>query len=305
MRFGVTLPNFGDYWHPRRLALLATDAERAGWDGFFLWDHVMFGSTPTADPWVALSAVALATERIRIGPLVTPLPRRRPVKLARETVSLDHLSGGRLVLGVGSGSGPWEWQDLGDEADLARRAAMLDEGLDLLTRLWSGEQVDHQGTHYRVRVELPGGQGLATFLPVPLQTPRIPIWVGATWPHRAPFRRAARWDGVAPIKDGQGLDAGLSVGDIQAIRAFCDGARGGARPFDVVVSGRTSGSNRDADSALVRAYAEAGATWWLENISPWAFGWNWSGPWPADAMRARILAGPPADATMPAGPAPI
>ena len=294
MQFGVTLPNFGEFWHPRTLATLAAEAEAAGWDGFFLWDHVMFGSTPTVDPWIALSAVALATKHMRLGPLVTPLPRRRPVKLARETVSLDHLSGGRLILGVGSGSGPWEWEQLGDEPELARRAALLDEGLDLLTRLWSGEPIDHVGRHYRVRVELPGGQGLAAFLPAPVQRPRIPIWVAATWPHRAPFRRAARWDGVAPIADGQGLDGALSPADVRAIRDFCDGLRDAARPFDLVVSGRTSGTDRAANAAQVRAYAEAGATWWLENISPWAFGWNWQGPWPAEAMHARILAGPPA-----------
>src|SRR5207237_10846411 len=110
----------------------------AGWDGFFLWDHVQFIPTPTVDPWVALAAIALATERIKIGPLVTPLPRRRPVKLARETVSLDHLSNGRLVLGVGIGAGPWEWDYLGEESDLKACGDLLDGGLGLRTRVLTG-----------------------------------------------------------------------------------------------------------------------------------------------------------------------
>src|SRR3981081_3223344 len=149
MRYGVTVPNFRDYFGGRLFAQTASEAEAAGWDGFFLWDHVQFIPTPTVDPWIALTAIALATERIRIGPLVTPLPRRRPVKLARETVSLDHLSNGRLVLGVGIGAGPWEWDYLGEETDLVTRGAMLDEGLDLLTRLWTGEPVLHDGRFYR------------------------------------------------------------------------------------------------------------------------------------------------------------
>src|SRR5947209_17503121 len=149
MRFGVTVPNFGPYFQPRTLAALAAEAEAAGWDGFFLWDHVLFGDMPAVDPWVALSAIALATERIRLGPLVTPLPRRRPVKLARETVSLDHLSGGRLILGAGNGVLSWELDDLDEEADLRTRAAMLDEALAVLTGLWSGRPFSHQGAHYK------------------------------------------------------------------------------------------------------------------------------------------------------------
>jgi hypothetical protein len=293
MRFGVTVPNFGDYFQPRTLAALAHDAEAAGWEGFFLWDHVMFGSTPTVDPWIALSAVALATEHIRLGPLVTPLPRRRPVKLARETVSLDHLSRGRLILGVGSGSGPWEWENLGEPADMRTRAAMLDEGLDVLTRLWSGEPVSHHGAHYRVHVPLPGGDELAAFLPAPVQTPRIPIWVGGSWPNRGPFKRAARWDGVAPMKAGLGWDETLTPDDLRAVVDCVSSQRNGTEPFDVVVSGFTTGTDRSGDAATVAPYAAAGATWWVENVSPWHYGWAWQGPWPVAAMNARIRNGPP------------
>src|SRR5215216_1948602 len=152
VRYGVSVPNFGVGVDARAITELAREAEEAGWDGFFLWDHLLAfspGSVPVVDPWVALTAVALSTSRLRLGPLVTPLPRRRPVKLARETVTLDHLSGGRLVLGVGSGSGPWEWDYLGDEPSPTTRGEQLDEGLDLLTKLWSGEPVLHNGKHYQ------------------------------------------------------------------------------------------------------------------------------------------------------------
>lgn len=148
MNYGVTIPNFGHFFNPRSLAALAHDAEEAGWDGFFLWDHVFYGLFPTVDPWIALAAIAMATYHMRIGPMVTPLPRRRPPKLARETVSLDHLSGGRLTLGVGIGALPWEWDHLGEQTNIRTRGAMLDEGLDLLTEIWSGRPVTHRGEHY-------------------------------------------------------------------------------------------------------------------------------------------------------------
>lgn len=138
MKFGITVPNLGRFFDVRTLADLFRDAEAAGWDGFFVWDHLLFGPIPVADPWMALTAVALNTRRIRLGPMVTPLPRRDPFKLARETVTLDHLSNGRLILGVGSGAGPWEWEHLGHPSDPKTRGEMLDEALEVLTSLWGG-----------------------------------------------------------------------------------------------------------------------------------------------------------------------
>src|SRR5260221_4489362 len=168
MRYGLYLPNFGEFASARVLAQLVREAEDAGWDGFFLWDHVLTAApVPFVDPWVALGAMALTTERIRLGPLVTPLPRRRPWKLAREAVTLDHLSGGRLVLGVGIGGDFWrEFSGFGGEAvDDAERAALLDDGIEIITRLWSGELVTYEGARLRV-------DGVR-FRPLPLQTPRI------------------------------------------------------------------------------------------------------------------------------------
>jgi len=296
VKYGVTVPNFGDHFDVRTLAETAREAEAAGWDGFFLWDHVQFMPTPTVDPWIALTAIALATERIRIGPLVTPLPRRRPVKLARETVSLDQLSNGRLVLGVGIGAGPWEWDYLGEEPDLVTRGAMLDEGLELLTRLWTGEPVLHAGRFYHYRGDFGPGRPEANptpLLPRPRQSPRIPIWVAGTWPRKPPFRRAARWDGVVPLGADRGSGPRLTPADVGDMLAYVRLHRTADAPFDVVIGGHTDGPDRAADRAAVQSYVEAGATWWLEDVSPWPFGWTWQGPWPFAAMRERIRSGPP------------
>src|SRR5215470_15352683 len=205
MQYGLYLPNFGSFGYARTLAELAQDAEQAGWDGFFIWDHIARpGSPDTVDPWVALAAIAMRTERVRIGALVTPLPRRRPWKVARETVSVDHLCGGRLVFGVGTGSsggGRVEWEAFAEELNQRARGAMLDEGLAVLVGLWSGQPFNYAGQHYRVTD--------SQFRPLPLQAPRIPVWVAGYWPHRPPFRRAARWDGVFPLfgtEQGDTLD---------------------------------------------------------------------------------------------------
>ncbi len=179
-KHGLFLAPFDELVEPRLLAELAQRAEARDWDGVFLWDHVNY-RPPTravADPWVCMSAMASATSRIRLGPLVTPLSRRRVQKLARETVTLDRLSAGRLVLGVGLGShNNGELEPFGEVVDPRERAVLLDEGLTRLTALWDGE-----------------------FEPPPLQQPRIPIWVASRWPKRRPLRRAARWDGLFPIE---------------------------------------------------------------------------------------------------------
>src|SRR5215470_19306464 len=156
MHYGIYLPNFGEYGDPRLLAELAHEAEAAGWEGCFLWDHIhrWHGQEPFADPWIALTAMALRTERLRLGPLVTPLARRRPWKLARETVTLDRLSGGRLTLGVGLGAPPREeFEQFGEDGDDKVRAKKLDESLEILTGLWSGEPFGYLGEYYTIAPE--------------------------------------------------------------------------------------------------------------------------------------------------------
>lgn len=286
MRYGIYLPNYGAFGDVRRLARLAREAEDAGWDGFFLWDHIAGGpeTGPIVDPWIALAAVALNTERICIGTTVTPLPRRRPWKLARETVTLDRLSGGRLILGVGIGLGALEWDDLGETTDQRVRGAMLDEGLAVLTGLWSGEPFSYEGAHYRVRG--------AHFVPTPVQQPRIPIWVGGFWPNRAPMRRAARWDGVFPLfmTDEESKGPPDDVDALRAAVAYVQAQRTSHAPFDVVYAGHTP---TPGHTDYVRRIAAAGATWWMEILYPWIYGWQGSGDWPFAAMRDRVLTGPP------------
>lgn len=287
MRFGLFLPNFGEgFCDAGALAALAREAEAAGWDGFFLWDHVAPGPWPAVDPWVALTAVALATERLRLGPLVTPLARRRPWTLARETVSLDRLSGGRLVFGAGLGSGrASEWEDLGEERDPRRRAELTDERLELLVRLWRGEAFAFEGRHHRVRA--------LAFTPTPLQAPRIPVWIAAYWPHRRPLRRAARWDGVFPLFRGVEPPADLPL-LARTVEAVASARAPDAGPFDVAYCARPrSHDGPDTQPDRVAPYAEAGATWWLDRLTPDEFGSDWHGPWPGDAIREHVRRGPP------------
>ena len=272
MHYGFISPNFGYCGDPRVLVDLAREAEDAGWDGFFVWDHIQFFSVePNADPWVAMAAMATATERIRLGPMVTPLPRRRVAKLARETTTLDRLSGGRLVLGVGLGAPDLpEFTGFGDEADLKTRGAMLDEGLEVLTALWSGAPVEHVGAHYRARTR---GFG------PPAQRPRIPVWVAASWPAKKPLRRAARYDGVVPIARNAMEGGVLSPDEVRELRRYVLAHRTVSTPFDVV----QLGCSKDAgDTAAVGACMEAGATWWLDYVMP-----------PLEGTRERLRKGPP------------
>jgi alkanesulfonate monooxygenase SsuD/methylene tetrahydromethanopterin reductase-like flavin-dependent oxidoreductase (luciferase family) len=281
MKFGVYVSPFSDFADPRVLADVAREAEDAGWEGFFIYDHVARpGVIPVADPWIALSAIAARTQSMRIGALVTPLARRRPWKVARETVSLDLLSGGRLIVGVGGGHRAEEFDAFGEETSQTARAAMLDEALEVLTALWSGEPVHHNGTYFHV-------DG-ATFLPMPVQQPRVPIWVGGHWPHEGPLRRAARWDGVFPLGPEQGVF--LTPAEVREIVAVIKQHRGDLSGFDVVQLGSSSAG--EGSGELIRAYDEAGATWWLEDIRPSRFAPSGSG-FPGEAMRRRVREGPP------------
>lgn len=294
MRYGISIPNFGPYFDARLFADLAREAEDAEWDGFFVWDHVYWNVLPIADPWVSLTAIAMRTERVRIGPMVTPLPRRRPVKLARETVTLDHLSRGRLILGVGLGVRAQEWEQLGDEADLRIRGEMLDESLDVLQGLWRGEALEHHGPHFTVDVHgLPDRMGPVAFLPGSLQKPRIPVWVAGRWPNKRPFRRGARWDGIVPTSIAGGIHERLTPEALRACVDFTLQHREIDEPLDVAIGGHTGGLNRSADRDHVAGYEAAGATWWLEDLSPFPFGWQWQGLWPTERIRKRVQAGPP------------
>jgi alkanesulfonate monooxygenase SsuD/methylene tetrahydromethanopterin reductase-like flavin-dependent oxidoreductase (luciferase family) len=244
MRHALWLPLFDALADPLVVAQLAADAEAAGWHGVFVWDHVNWGEpvSMVADPWITLAAVASATETIRLGPMVTPLPRRRPVKLARETATLDVLSGGRLTLGVGIGSDRFgrEYSATGEELDDRVRGRMLNEALAILTAAWSGQEVHHRGEHYTV-------DGIR-FLPRPVQHPGVPVWVAGFPGKRVPMQRAARHDGYFPVN----LQRPDEVAEIS--HAFVD-LRDRDEPFDIVV-GLPPGS-------VTLPYSRAGATWCL------------------------------------------
>ncbi len=276
MLHAIDLPNFGDYGDPRLLADLAGEAEDHGWDGFFIWDHILAsGAMPVADTTVTLAAIALQTHRIRFGPMVMPLPRRSPWKVAREAVTLDHLSNGRLILGIGLGGDRYaELSTFGLPVNDILRAEQLDESLAVLTALMSGKEAAHNGKHYTLKS--------TRFLPMPIQK-RIPIWIAATWPRPRPFRRAAKYDGVAPVSPD--IEADLTVEQMREVRALIAKNRRSAAPFDIIHFGTTAGRSREEDAHKVAAFAEAGATWWLEAPSPWKS--------TITQVRDRIRFGPP------------
>jgi alkanesulfonate monooxygenase SsuD/methylene tetrahydromethanopterin reductase-like flavin-dependent oxidoreductase (luciferase family) len=270
MRSGLFLPLFDELADPATVARLSAEAEEAGWHGVFVWDQVRWEEpvADVADPQVTLAAIATATQRIRFGPMVTPLARRRPVKVARETATLDRLSGGRLTLGVGLGSDRFasEFSITGEELDDRRRARMLDESLEILTSAWSGEPVHHRGEHYTVA-------GMR-FLPRPVQRPGVPVWVAGYYGNSKPLRRAARHQGVFPL----GIDHPDQLADVVAEVTALRMAAGtdAAQPYDVVVA-LPPGS----DPA---PYAAVGATWWLVEL-PWV-------PVSVDQVRGVIRDGP-------------
>jgi alkanesulfonate monooxygenase SsuD/methylene tetrahydromethanopterin reductase-like flavin-dependent oxidoreductase (luciferase family) len=275
LRYGFVIPT-GD---PRTVAELAREVEEAGWDGSFYWDGICVGGMETYDPWVVMAAMAMRTQRVRIGAVLTPPARRRPWKLARETVSLDHLSGGRLVLPVGLGAlDDGGFSKVGEPTDRKVRAQLLDESLDILTGLWSGKPFSYRGEHYRLEE--------MTFLPPPVQRPRIPVWVVGAWPIRKSMERALSYDGVLAAAAGAGPESpGVTPVTIREIKQYVGENREEDGAFDIVWEGQTPGEDPVRAAAMVRPYAEAGATWWIE--SPW------TPPNEPDDLRRRIEQGPP------------
>jgi hypothetical protein len=257
---------------PRLSADLAALAEQRGWDGVFTWDAIAIGSIEAYDPWVVMAAMAIRTERVRLGAIVTPPARRRPWKLAREAMTLDRLSNGRLILPVGLGAlDDAAFANVGEPTLVRTRAERLDESLAILEGLWSGKPYAFDGRHYRF--------GEMTFLPTPIQRPRIPIWVVGAWPHERSMRRTLRWDGV--YAQVEGIDGIRAVAD-WAEREWPAATRN--RPWDVVAEGRTPTDDPAAAAATIAGYEAAGATWWIES--------DWESM-SVEAVRARIEAGPP------------
>jgi alkanesulfonate monooxygenase SsuD/methylene tetrahydromethanopterin reductase-like flavin-dependent oxidoreductase (luciferase family) len=270
MRYGFVMPS-GDAGDA---AELAQAAEAAGWDAFFVWEPVW-----GVDAWVALTAAAMRTERIRLGTLLTPISRMRPWKLAGETATLDRLSGGRVILSVGLGAPDSGFPEFGEVTDRKTRAELMDEGLDILTGLWRGQPFSYDGKHYTIR---PFERIVA---PAPVQQPRIPIWMVGVWGSERSMRRALRYDGLLPnVRGDDGAMRAPTVDEVRAMRAYAAANRTEPTPLDIIVEGTTPGDDRAAGAAAVRPWADAGATWWIEAA--------WEEP-DADRWRARLRQGPP------------
>jgi alkanesulfonate monooxygenase SsuD/methylene tetrahydromethanopterin reductase-like flavin-dependent oxidoreductase (luciferase family) len=274
MKYGLVLPS----WDARPVTGLARAAEQSGWDGIFLWEPVW-----GFDAWMLLATAAIVTERIRLGTMLTPLSRMRPWKLASETVTLDYLSGGRAILAVGLGAPDTGFDAFGEVTGRKTRAELLDEGLEILTGLWLGEPFRYEGKHYSIR------ESTFPAPPPTVQKPRIPIWVVGAWRREKSMQRALRYDGLLPNKMfPDGSRGKPDVEDVDAMRAYVEAQRKGQGPYDIVVEGVTPGDPQQA-GAIVRPWAEAGATWWIE--ADWE---ALNGPDAAEATRRRILQGPPA-----------
>lgn len=284
MRHALNLPTMSDYSDPCLLSDLAQEAEAAGWDGVFVWDILLFDPQQmpaVTDSWIALAAIALRTKRIKIGPMVATLARRRPWKVAREVVALDQLSGGRMVLGVGLGqSGSGDFAQFGEDSHPKTRARKLDEALDIVAGLLSGEPFEYAGEHYQLKETV--------FSPRPVQE-RIPIWVAGWWPNKAPMRRAARWDGAYPA-EVIATDSSLeliptSPETVRTIVQFIHQSRTKTTPFDMVISRSLWHEDPATVTALVDAFAAAGATWMIQDVLPWEV--------TPDQARELIRRGPP------------
>jgi hypothetical protein len=276
MQYGFTIEG-GDV---HTISELAAEAEAAGWDGVFVADAMSietksFPAIPWFDPWVVLAAMAMRTRSIRIGTIITAVPRRRPWKLVRETVTLDHLSRGRLILGAGLGAAEDDggFYKVGEAMDIKVRAQRLDEGLAIIAGLWSGKPFTFSGEHYQVKN--------MTMLPPPVQAPRIPVWVPGVWLKPKSMERALRWDGIIPQKYKSMQP--MTPAEVKELKQFIDKHRSEETPFDIVIGGTTPGRNRTQSVKTVSEFAEAGATWWLESLmtSSW------------EKVRKRIKQGPP------------
>ena len=274
MKYGLDVPTTGAYADARVQAQLALEAETAGWDGFFLWDTLL-GAEAIIDPWIALTAIALHTSRIKIGLLALPLPRHRPWLVAGQLANLDQLSSGRMICTVGLGYAENIFTSFGEDGSAQVRARKLNEGLQIITGLWEQEPFSFEGEYYTVKD--------VTLYSKPVQSPRLPLWVVGGWTRRAPLRRAASFDGVC--LDGMNIATGEIVHTVEEFRecvSYVRAQRTSDDPFEIVMSGETP-PDREQGRKIVRPFQEVGATWWIEGGYARSF----------DAFRERIRSGPP------------
>jgi len=273
MKYGIALP----YTTPRTVAKLAKLAEENGWDGVFLGDAIW-----CEDPMIGLAAAAMTTSKIRLGTMITPVPLRKPWKLASESIALDQLSNGRLTLGLGAGAVWMGWHAFPDEVtDVKSRAEMLDETIDILTLFDQRKQFDYDGKHYHLKLTLLDEM---YYPPRPIQKPRIPLWCVGLWPVEKSMQRTLKCDGVIVEKrsrDNKPED--VTSADICEIKSFVDANRSTSMPFDIVLNGSTTDLHQTQLQDKFQQLSEAGVTWWIEGL------------WEAAEEKAteRIQQGPP------------
>lgn len=276
MKYGFVLP----YGGARAAADLAHELEAAGWDALFVWEPVW-----GIDAWVCLTAAAMRTERLRLGTMISPLSRMRPWEMAGKSAALDNLSNGRVILSVGLGAIDTGFEEFGEVTNRKTRAELLDESLDILMGLWRGQPFRYDGKHYHIQP--------TQFMPPPppVQQPRIPIWAVGAWPREKSMRRALRCDGLLPAMmgdDGKVAMRPTTPDEVRAMKAYVAASRAETTPFDIVVEGSTPGDDAGKAAAMVRPYADAGATWWIEA--------SWDAPRDAEGQRQvfqRARQGPP------------
>ena len=271
-KFGVYIANHGLTSNPQDYVRLAKSAEECGWEGFFLWDHVFLPWAPEQDildPWSILSAIATQTDKLTLGTTVTPLARRRPMVVARQAMTINKLSNGKFILGVGLGDTE-ELRALGDEENPKIRGEMLDESLEILKGLWSGETFSYDGKHFKIKEPV-------TFKP----KSNIKIWVGGNWPNKKPFRRAAKYDGIFPLKVGD--DPSIYIEDYREIKSYIAKYRESMESFDLVKSMYTI-KDKEHD-VYIHDFIDFGVSWLLE-----AF---WPQRCSLKEIKERIEKGPP------------
>ena len=278
IKYGISLIQFNEFSDPNLVVEFAVEAEKAGWDGIFLCDHLFYSREPVnsiSETWVLLSAIAAKTQNIKIGTYVSPLPRYHPWQFAKITATLDVLSNGRLILGLGIGGPDVEYEAFGEKYDTKILAEKLEESLDILQGLWSGQPYSYSGKHYSLEN--------VCLLPKPVQSPRIPIILGGTWPNKRPFIRATNFDGVAPIH--KNFPQELTAEEFQEISTLIKQHRTSNEPFEILKSG-TGFFAPEMRVEMIQSYANAGITWWLEHV-------NTLMQPSVEAMRKIVKQGPP------------
>lgn len=269
VKYGIVMP----IYDIQSAVKFAVEAENAGWDGFFMADG-MWG----LDAWICLSAVAVQTHRIRLGTLLTPLSIMRPWKLASQSATLDNLSDGRVIVTIGMGAIDIGFSAFREEVDLRTRAERVDEGLDILFKLWLNDSFLHEGKHYQVDL-----RENVSSIPAPIQKPHIPTWVVAAWNRPKSMRRSLRCDGLIPVMKPKGGELHpVEPSDLREIQAWIHNQRNEDTPFDFVIEGLTSGDDEQS-IAKIQMWQDAGMTWWIESL--------WDAPY--DKRFERLKQGPP------------